>query len=100
MLVIVELAVEVCAVEIKCVDLPVIACSNGKNGADTSKVCDWGISVKVINAEPLRESTGYKACFVLLNGSIGLALDAKYLFATDDVLVCRSGNVDPSSSIF
>ena len=100
MLVIIEFTVEVRAVEIECVDLPVVVRGDGKDGTNTGEAHDWGVSVKIIDAEPLRESAGYEARFVLLDGSVGLALDAKYPLAAYDVLVGGSGNIGPGSGIF
>ena len=97
--IVVEFAIEVCAIKVEGVDLPVIACGDGKDGKDAGESCDWRISVKIIYAKPLCKSTSYEAGLVLLDSTVGVALDAENPFAANDVLSSRSRNVSPSSGV-
>ena len=97
--IVVEFAIEVCAIKVESVDLPVIVCGDGKNSADAGESRNWRIGVKVIYTKPLCETTSYKAGLVLLGSAVGVALDAENPFAANDVLSGRSRNVSPSSGV-
>ena len=75
----VEFAIEVGAIKVEGVNLPVIICSNGKNGVEADKLSNWRGGVKVVDTELLCESTCYKACLILLNGAICYAVVGEFL---------------------
>ena len=95
-----KFAIEVGAIEVEGVGVPVVASGDGEDDAKAGKLRNGGESVEVIHAELLRESLCDEACFVLFDSTVGLPLDAKDPFASDDILVGGSGNVDPGSHTF
>ena len=53
----VKLAIEIGAVEVESVNIPVIAGSDGKNDLETGEACDWGEGIEVVDAELLCEAS-------------------------------------------
>src|SRR3984885_579581 len=83
--IVVKFAIEKRAYEIETFYVPIVARRYGKNEANAGKPGDWRIGIKIIQAIYLGESSGYEACFVLVNAAIGVALDVEDPFAADNI---------------
>ena len=89
---VVQLTIEVRAVKIEGVSIPIIASSDGEDGPEAGEFGDGGKGVKIVHASLLCEPLHYKPGLVLLNRPIGIVLDTKDPFAANNILVGRSGN--------
>src|SRR6266404_5831916 len=70
-----EFPIEVCAVKVKSVDLPVVLSSHSQEKADASKSCNRRVHVIVIYAIDLSKATSYKTCLVFLDRAVCFPLN-------------------------
>src|SRR6266404_1365366 len=70
-----EFSIEVCAVKVKSVDLPVVPSSHSQEKADASKSCNRRVRVIVIYAVDLSKATSYETCLVFLEHAVCFPLD-------------------------
>lgn len=91
----VEFTIEICAVEVKGVDVPVVTSGNGEDVSETGEACNWGKGVEIVDAKFLCEASGNEAGLILFYGPVGLPFDAENPFASDDVFAGRSLNICP-----
>ena len=95
-----KFAVEVGAIEIKCVDDPVVSGGVREYNAEACESRDWGESVEIIDALSLSESARYEARLVFFDSSIGFPFDSENPLAADDILAGGFRDGDPSSRFF
>jgi hypothetical protein len=91
-----ELAVEEGVLDIELASLPFKGERNGENDADRGRFDNRTEHLIEVNALLLREIAKHPACFVAVEGAIGLQLVAKDPLARDDVGVLRRRREIPS----
>jgi hypothetical protein len=94
-----DITVEVGTIEVKSVNFPVIVGCGGKYESETGEAGNRGKCIEVVHTKLLHEPLCNKAHFVLLNGSVGLPLDAKDPLAANNVLAGGSRDCGPCVSI-
>src|SRR6266404_11498 len=93
-----EFPIEVCAVKVESVDLPVVPSSHSQEKADASKSCNRRVCVIVIYAVDLSKTTSYKMCLVFLDRAVCFPLDTVNPFFSHNLLMCRLWDVTPCAS--
>jgi hypothetical protein len=93
-----KLAIEVHAIEVKRIDLPVIARGNRKDELNTGHLGHRRVGVKVVDPINLHETASNELRLVLVDAPIGLALHLKDLLAAYNVSVSRVRNGLPCTS--
>jgi hypothetical protein len=91
-----ELAMEEGILEVKLASLPFKGERDGEDDADRGWFDNWTECLVEVNALLLRETAKHLACFVAVEGAIGLQLVAKYPLAGHDVGVPRRRHEIPS----
>jgi hypothetical protein len=91
-----ELAVEEGVLDVELASLPFKRERDGEDDADRGRFDNRTERLVEVNALLLRETTKHPACFVAVEGAIGLQLVAKYPLAGDDVGVLRRRHEIPS----
>jgi hypothetical protein len=91
-----ELAVEEDVLDVELASLPFKGERDGEDDADHGRFDNQTERLVKVNTLLLRETAKHPACFVAVEGAIGLQLVAKDPLAGDDVGVPRRRNEIPS----
>jgi hypothetical protein len=91
-----ELAVEEGVLDVELASLPFKGERDGEDDADRGRFDNRTERLIEVNALLLRETAKHPACFVAVEGAIGLQLVAKYPLVGDDVGVPRRRHEIPS----
>jgi hypothetical protein len=91
-----ELAVEEGVLDVELSSLPFKGERDGEDDADRGRFDNWTKRLVEVNALLLRETTKHPACFVAVEGAIGLQLVVKDPLAGDDVGILRRRHEIPS----
>lgn len=67
-----QLSIEVCAVEVKCVDVPVMSGGDSENGVETREFSNRRESVEIVHTKLLHKPLCNEVCLVFFNKTIGV----------------------------
>ena len=98
--VVIEFAIEVGAIEVESVGVPVVSGCDCENESEAGEFGNGGKGVKVVDAKFLCESLRNEARLVFFDGSVGLSFDAENPFAANNILAGGLGYYSPSACFF
>jgi hypothetical protein len=91
-----ELAVEEGVLDVELASLPFKGERDGEDDVDRGRIDNWTECLIEVNALVLRETVKHPACFVAVEGAIGLHLMVKDPLAGDNVGIPRRRHEIPS----